>query len=384
VSTLPSGATTARHLVVVLSAHGYGHLAQTAPVLNALRELLPQLRLTVRSALSQDRVSSRLYGAYDYRPEATDFGMIMQSALAVDLESSAQAYAQLHHRWQRRVDAEARLLESLAPDLVLSNVAYLPLAGAALAGIPAVALCCLNWADIYQHYFARRPEATGIYRQMVDAYAQAHCFLKPAPSMPMPTITRGEALSPIAARGQIQRARLRRDLPEDERLIMVAMGGIALRLPMESWPVLPGVHWVVQRDWEVRRDDVLVLESFGLPFTDVLAGCDALITKPGYGSVAEAVCNGAPVLYVRRGDWPEEPYLIEWLQAHGRALEVALGDLQTGRLAEPLEALWRQSPAPPVEPAGTRQAAERLRDWLAYSTSDLLTWCQAHLRHSWL
>jgi len=366
-SALLSGRTATPHLVIALSAHGYGHLAQTAPVINALRELLPGLRVTVRSALPQARLSSRLRGPYAYRAEATDFGMVMQSALAVDVESSAQAYAELHRGWQRRVDAEARLLESLAPDLVLSNVAYLPLAGAALAGIPAVALCCLNWADMYQHYFSQRPEAARIHGQMVDAYAQARRFLQPAPSMPMPTITRGEPLAPIAARGEARRARLRSDLREDERLVLVAMGGIALRLPMESWPALPGVRWVVQRDWAVRRDDVLILESFGLPFTDVLAGCDALVTKPGYGSVAEAACNGVPVLYVRRGDWPEEPYLIEWLHAHASAREVALADLQAGRLGKPLEALWQQSAVPPVAPDGTAQAAALLRECLVSS-----------------
>jgi len=39
-----------RHLLVDISFHGFGHLSQTAPVLNALRRLIPDLRLTVRSA----------------------------------------------------------------------------------------------------------------------------------------------------------------------------------------------------------------------------------------------------------------------------------------------------------------------------------------------
>lgn len=358
------GGGGAPHLLVVLSAHGYGHLSQTAPVLNALRLLRPDLRVTVRSVLPQARISSRVHGPYAYRQEAADFGMVMRSALAVDLEASAQAYATLHQRWQRQVDGEARLLESLAPDLVLSNVAYLPLAGAALAGIPAVALCCLNWADIYRHYFGSRPEGARIHDQMVEAYARAERFLQPAPSMPMPTVTRGEPLAPIAVRGTAQRARLRRGLPEEERLVLVAMGGIALRLPMEDWPTVPGVRWVMQADWEVRREDVLILESFGLPFTDVLAGCDALLTKPGYGSVAEAACNAVPVLYVRRDDWPEEPFLVDWLHAHARALEVSLADLEAGRLGESLAMLWSQPPPAPVSPEGAIQAAK----WLAYST----------------
>ena len=39
-------------------------------------------------------------------------------------------------------------------DRVLTNVSYLPLAGAALAGIPSLSLCSLNWADLFAHFFA--------------------------------------------------------------------------------------------------------------------------------------------------------------------------------------------------------------------------------------
>ena len=39
------------HLFVDISSHGFGHLAITAPVLNALGKLQPDLQLTVRSGL---------------------------------------------------------------------------------------------------------------------------------------------------------------------------------------------------------------------------------------------------------------------------------------------------------------------------------------------
>ena len=38
-------------LLATISAHGLGHLAQSAPVLNALRRRVPQLDLTVASTL---------------------------------------------------------------------------------------------------------------------------------------------------------------------------------------------------------------------------------------------------------------------------------------------------------------------------------------------
>jgi len=48
------------HLLVDISAHGLGHLAQTAPVLDALASRLPTMRLTVRSALTRQQLARRI------------------------------------------------------------------------------------------------------------------------------------------------------------------------------------------------------------------------------------------------------------------------------------------------------------------------------------
>jgi UDP:flavonoid glycosyltransferase YjiC (YdhE family) len=150
----------------------------------------------------------------------------------------------------------------------------------------------------------------------------------------------------------------------DDRLVLIAMGGIAFRLTMDSWPRIPGVRWVVLSSWQVRHPDVVELESLDMDFTDVLASCDALLTKPGYGSFAEAACNGVPVLYLDRKDWPEAPYLVEWLKRQGRCMEVERAALERGAISAQLEALWALPPTAPVEPEGIAQAADLLQDLL--------------------
>ncbi len=48
------------HLFVDISSHGFGHFAQTAPILNHLVELLPGLRLTVRCGLPTEKLQQRI------------------------------------------------------------------------------------------------------------------------------------------------------------------------------------------------------------------------------------------------------------------------------------------------------------------------------------
>lgn len=351
-----------KHLAVAISAHGYGHGAQTAAVLSALRARLPDMRLTLLTALPRRFLHERIPGDFDLIEWRGDFGMRMHSALDVDLERSAADYAAFQAGWPAHVDVTARLLERLAPDLLLANVPYLPLAAAAHIGLPSVALCSLNWAGIYRHYFVGRPEAPQLLAAMEDAYNRAEAFLCPAPSMDMPELSNLRTIGPLARIGRNMRTELcaRMAVSESTRLVLIAPGGIELRLPLEDWPRDPGITWIVPDAWNVRRDDMRGFESLGSGFTDVLASVDALVGKLGYGTVAECACNGTPMLYMPRPDWPEERSLADWLQVYGRCAPIGRDSVQRGVLREALEMLWAQSAPIPPQPTGAADAAEWL------------------------
>ena len=345
--TLPS------HLFVDISSHGFGHLAITAPVLNTLAEIVPNLRLTVRTRLPVHKLRQRIHAPFELIEGSTDFGYVMHDATRVDIPGSAAAYRHAHGEWPARVREEAAFLCCLAPDLVLTNVSYLPLAGAALAGIPSLSLCSLNWADLFKHFFGNETWATPIYAEILAAYRAARAFLRVTPGMPMDALGNVRGIGPIAATGQKHPLGL-----GDHKAVLVAMGGIAHRLPIERWPRLPAIRWLVAADWQCGHPDAIAFEFFGLSFTDLLCSVDAIITKPGYGTFTEAAANGTPVLYQRREDWPEQDCLIEWLVRNGRSREIDAGLLENGQLNGELAALWRQASPPRPSVSGASQAAE--------------------------
>ena len=354
---------SAAHLFVDISAHGFGHLAQAAPILNALQRQRPGLRLTLRSALPEARLKSRIDGAFTHIAAASDFGFAMHDALNIDLPATLRRYRRQHADWARRVNAEARFLDTLRPDLVLTDVAYLPLAGAAHAGIPAWSMCSLNWADLFAHFFVdrkdgdhgqdaaarrKREERCKIHGEILAAYRSAALFLRLTPAMPMHDFGNTRAIAPVAALGTPRRAELAEKLAlaPDERLVLITYGGFDHDLGAARWPHLPGIRWLVPQSWQIRRPDMTALESLLSPdftFSDLLASADALLAKPGYGTFVEAACNGIPVLYQRRGDWPEQDYLIDWLEQNACCQEIAPEMLARGALASSLKALWRDA-----------------------------------------
>jgi hypothetical protein len=349
----------APHLVVNITGHGFGHVAQIAPILNMLQKRMPGLRITVRSAVPIEHLRSRIHSPFNHLPSEGDIGMVMSSALDVLVEDSRSAYLNFHADWDARVAAEAMMLSKLHADMVFSNVGYLPLAGAQRAGIPNAALCSLNWADIYRYYCGN----DAITKQIHDCYSHADAFLRATPGMAMCDLPNLVPVAPIASVGTNRRAELNHHLKlsQQEKLVLVSMGGIAGRLPVERWPRMDRVRWLVQRNWQVAHPDAIILESLPMNFSDLLASSDALICKPGYGSFVEAACSGVPVLYVNRADWPESPALTTWLQQHGVCREVSRQALEQGNIAGMLEEIWNAPRHQPVIPEGGEQVA----NWLA-------------------
>jgi hypothetical protein len=354
------------HLFVDISSHGFGHLAQTAPVLNRLGNLLPGLKMTLRSGLPAERLQQRIHVPFEHLHGTSDFGYVMVDALTIDHAATATRYREAHGDFPARVAADAALLRDLKVDGVFANVSYFPLAAAARTGIPAMAMCSLNWADLYAHYYG----ADAIHAEMLAAYRSA-TFLRTTPGMPMPGLDDIEVIGPIAARGNAYRSELREKIGvtagnplsgtgRTARIGLIALGGIPKRLPVEGWPMLPNTHWLVPQSWNVQRDDMHAFEPLGYPFADLLRSVDAVVTKPGYGTFAEAACNGTAVLYQRRTDgWPEQDCLIDWLHKHARCAEVSAADLIAGNLGQALEScLQRAVPAPAF--SGADEAARHL------------------------
>lgn len=355
------------HLFVEVSAHGYGHLAQVAPVLNVLVKFLPDLRITLRSGLPRARVQGRVDAVFTHRRESSDFGYVMHDAVSTNLTATADAYRAAHVHWDERVAREAQWLQDLRPTVVLSDIAYLPLAGAAQAGIPSFAMCSLNWADLFAHFFGGAPWAPPIHQQMLAAYDSAQCFLRLTPGMAMPDLPRRQTIGPVAALGRDRRQALREDLccASSDRLVLIAFGGVDKHVPIDRWPRIEGLRWLVPAVWKTVHPHALPVEATGLSFPDLLRSVDAVITKPGYGTFAEAACNGTPVLYVRRADWPEQDCLIAWLREHARCCELTDADLLAGDFEAKLTGLWQEPVMAAPQPSGAEEVAAMLRPWLS-------------------
>jgi L-arabinokinase len=92
--------------------------------------------------------------------------------------------------------------------------------------------------------------------------------------------------------------------------------------------------------------DERALYTSGVRYEDLVAAADVVVTKPGYGIVAECIANGPAVLYTSRGPFAEYDVLVREMPRYLRCHFIDQAALRAGRWETALEALLEQSLPP--------------------------------------
>jgi L-arabinokinase len=101
----------------------------------------------------------------------------------------------------------------------------------------------------------------------------------------------------------------------------------------------------------------------GLRYEDLVRAVDVVISKPGYGIVADCVANETAMVYTSRGRFAEYGVMVAEMPRYLRCRPLRLEDFEAGLWREALAAVTGQAP-PPERPRtdGARVAAEMIRE----------------------
>ena len=231
--------------------------------------------------------------------------LVSQDPTTIDAAASVAAYRDLHRIWDEHLDRETARLAAIDPQALVADVPYLSLAAAERLGIPSLAICSLNWLDLYRTYCGSAHDEL-IMRTIKSAYQSAKWFLQPRPHMPMSDLDNCRSIGPIARIGRRRTDDLHKLLGtrQNERAVLVSFGGIRSRRRLRL-PAIAGIHWLVGSNQAVLADNATSASRIGMRFIDLLASCDAVVTKVGYCTFVEAACNGVGLVSADRADWPE-------------------------------------------------------------------------------
>jgi UDP:flavonoid glycosyltransferase YjiC (YdhE family) len=282
----------------------------------------------------------------------------------MDIDATVEQCRALLKDAPRLVARERSFIRECNVRLIAADVPAFGFAAADAAGVPSAAITNFTWTGIYRSYLPAYPEFGPVIDEMSRFYGHATAAFTLPYSFDLDVFPRREAIPWIARRSTLGRQEARKELglPEAATLILLSFGGLGLkRLPWEKLKALRQFFFIVTADERRLEDNVLVLPDAQRHYENLLAAVDAVITKPGYGIVADVISHRLPVLYTDRGEFPEYPHLVRALQDCATAAFIPQQELFAGALEPYLTRLLSTPPHwPAVELNGATVAADKL------------------------
>jgi len=217
---------------------------------------------------------------------------------------------------------------------------------------------------IYQAYASEHPGFTPLVKEMTRFYSQASLALALPYPCDMSMFPRCRAIPWIARVSRLTRnqARTLFGLPPTGVVVLLSFGGLGLEiLPWRKLRELSDFFFVTTGSVEKSQDNLLVLADAQRSYEDLLRGVDVIVTKPGYGIVADVLSHQRPILYTDRGEFPEYPRLVQALNELATAEYIPQEALLAGELRGYLEkVLAKRRNWPSVPLHGAAAAADEV------------------------
>ena len=332
-------------------------------VIRALTSTRPDLELHVRTT-APEWLFQNSPSPIAYSRQAIDTGIVQRDSLQMDLSATLKSCREIHDRQAEIIERELKFIKAHDIRLIVGDTPPLSFEIAHRAPLPSVSITNFTWDAIYHAYIDEYPGFAPLVDEMTAFYNRATLALTlPYPcdtSMfprqePVPWITRHSPLSKSQARAKL-------GLPQSATIILLSFGGLGLeRLPWTKLKQEADFIFVATGNQKSCDDNLFILPETQSQYEDLVRAVDAIVTKPGYGIVADVLAHRLPILYTNRGDFAEYPRLVEALSDCATCEFIPQIELLEGNLAPYLSRLLSKEPNwPSVDLNGAQIAATKI------------------------
>jgi hypothetical protein len=379
-----------------VSGHGFGHASRQIEVINALGGGRPDIRIVVRTAAAAWLFHRTVRVPITVLPGECDTGVVQIDSLRLDEDATIRRAAAFYRTLPARLAVETALMQERAARLVIADAPPLACAAAAAASVPAVVVANFTWDWIYESYREHLADAPDLLPTMRRAYEQAIAAWRLPMYGGFATFDRIVDVPFVARHARHDRStvRARLGLPAHTPLVLWSFGGYGVNdLQFSCLDCLDRYSVVVthrnadkrrstqidadgrrstQIDADKRRSTQIdadgrrstrnratvappsgvhivseeALYGAGFRYEDLVAAVDVVVSKPGYGIIAECLANGVAMLYTSRGRFAEYDVLLREMPRFLRCEYIDHGALFEGRWREALDRVMSQPPAP--------------------------------------
>jgi hypothetical protein len=352
-----------------ITAHGYGHGGRSCDIIRAIHRLYPEITVHISSDLPQSFLCDKIGSSKSpIRTKSFDMGMVQIDSIRIDVPASLKSIEAIYANREFLIAEESAFMKDNHIEVVLCDIPAMPLEAAAKLGIPRLAVGNFSWDWIYSEYILQDDRWRPIVDLFREAYAKTDLLLRLPFYGDMSVFPHIEDIPLVASPGTSRREKIAAITGCDNQAKWILLSFTTLDWNEETFAKVDKIEGyefftVLPLAWE--RKNIHALDRRQVPFSDVVASVDAVISKPGFGILSDCMVNRKPLIYAERENFLEYPILETAIRKYLRHVHIPAECLYRGNLWESLEQIGsRPDPELEMERGGDGLIAGRIADFL--------------------
>jgi len=326
-----------------ITGHGFGHARRSVEVVRQLIALRPDLTIYFRTT-ANPAILEELGGSNIHLDRVElDPGAIEKDLFTIDHAATIEAVREAIARRDELVAAEVPFLRRQNIQFILCDIPFLAGDIAAAAGIPIIGITNFTWDWIYEPYFTSRgdllEEIQNSYRKIPTLlkirFGGRTDWFKEVINIPVIASTPKRTSEEIVNILHLDRGR--------PRVLISLRGGISAQTLITAANSSP--DYLFFSTVPVPPNSPQNLCCFpltqSLTFSDLLSASSVVLSKLGYGIVADCLAARVPILWPRRSGFREDEVTLAEASPHLAMREIPHADLFAGNWKPHLDQLLR-------------------------------------------
>ncbi|OUL37437.1 glycosyl transferase [Nostoc sp. T09] len=306
-------------LYLAITNHGFGHATRMASVAATIQKFCPEVLLIMVTTAPRWLLECYIEGDFIHRPRAFDLGVVQADSLTMDKAATLAKLLEIKKKQHSLIASEVNFIRQNRVHLILADIPFLASLIAKAANIPCWSISNFGWDLIYRDWGGEFLEVAD---WISDCYSKCDRLYRLPFHEPMSAFTNIIDVGLTGGSPRYAAEDLRASWGITAPLvktILLTFGGLGLQqLPYDNLSLFPDWQFIVFDPSAPDLPNLVKITDRKHRPVDFMPICGRVVSKPGYGTFAEATRLQVPLVTVTREDFAEAAFLIEGLSNYNQ------------------------------------------------------------------
>jgi len=324
-----------------ISNHGYGHASRNIPIIDSLLSKSKDIKIIVKSAKNQISFIKQLLEKYspniEFYEEDVDLGLILKEGkIEVDKIKLQYELEKFISSWNYKIKKENDFLTNNKVDLVISDIVPWIFKCCKSINIKSILISNFTWVEIYKEILNNY-----MWMEYLECYKMAdEVWLYPLYGYIRNYIEKPKFIGLSCRKFNDENVKSIKKIHK-QPLVFVSVGRSVNLKDYINVDKLP-YDFVYTDGINLKGKNTYKLPIDTLNTQDYIKAADYIITKAGWGTIAEAICARKPMLVIERNEIAEDRITLQNLIKLDIALPIKANELNEDNINKLLGNLKRK------------------------------------------